>query len=108
MPAWRSARANTTRREAVCWRWSSCCVSATHGACCPARRGAILDLGTGSGILAMAAAKTLRRPVLATDIEPWSVRVAGENARLNGVAKAGAADPRRRLACGGGAEIRAL
>ena len=45
----------------------------------------ILDLGTGSGILAMAAAKLLRRPVLATDIEPWSVRVARENARLNRV-----------------------
>ena len=45
----------------------------------------ILDLGTGSGILAIAAAKLLRRPVLATDIEPWAVRVAGENARLNGV-----------------------
>lgn len=45
----------------------------------------ILDLGTGSGILAMAAAKLLHRPVLATDIEPWSVRVAGENARRNGV-----------------------
>lgn len=43
----------------------------------------ILDLGTGSGILALAAAKLLRRPVLATDIEPWSVRVAAENARLN-------------------------
>jgi ribosomal protein L11 methyltransferase len=45
----------------------------------------LLDLGTGSAILAIAAAKTLRRPVLATDIEPWSVRVAGENARLNGM-----------------------
>ena len=45
----------------------------------------ILDLGTGSGILAMAAAKLLHRPVLATDIEPWSVRVAGQNAVLNGV-----------------------
>ena len=45
----------------------------------------VLDLGTGSAILAMAAAKWLRRPVLATDIEPWSVRVAAENARLNGV-----------------------
>jgi len=45
----------------------------------------ILDLGTGSGILAMAAAKLWRRPVLAADIEPWSVRVAAENARLNGV-----------------------
>ncbi|WP_376089544.1 50S ribosomal protein L11 methyltransferase [Roseomonas sp. CCTCC AB2023176] len=46
----------------------------------------ILDLGAGSGILAMAAAKALRRPVLATDIEPWSVRIAAENARLNGLA----------------------
>jgi ribosomal protein L11 methyltransferase len=45
----------------------------------------ILDLGTGSGILAMAAARLLNRPVLATDIEPWSVRVAAENAAMNGV-----------------------
>jgi ribosomal protein L11 methyltransferase len=45
----------------------------------------ILDLGTGSAILAIAAAKLLRRPVLATDIEPWSVRVAADNAVLNGV-----------------------
>jgi ribosomal protein L11 methyltransferase len=45
----------------------------------------ILDLGTGSAILALAAAKRLHRPVLATDIEPWSVRIAAENARLNGV-----------------------
>jgi ribosomal protein L11 methyltransferase len=45
----------------------------------------ILDLGTGSGVLAIALAKTLRRPVLATDIDPVSVRVARENARLNGV-----------------------
>ena len=46
----------------------------------------ILDIGTGSGILAMAAARLLNRAVLATDIEPWAVRVAGENAALNGVA----------------------
>ena len=46
----------------------------------------ILDLGTGSGILAIAAAKLLHRPVLATDIEPWAVRVTQQNARLNGVA----------------------
>jgi ribosomal protein L11 methyltransferase len=45
----------------------------------------ILDLGTGSGILAMAAARLLRRRVLATDIEPWSVRVAQQNAALNRV-----------------------
>lgn len=36
-----------------------------------------------SGILAMAAARLLHRPVLAVDIEPWSVRVAASNARLN-------------------------
>ena len=46
----------------------------------------ILDLGAGSGILAMAAARLLRRPVLATDIEPWSVRVSRQNAKSNGVA----------------------
>ncbi|HWL80643.1 MAG TPA: 50S ribosomal protein L11 methyltransferase [Roseomonas sp.] len=45
----------------------------------------ILDIGTGSGILAMAAAKHLKRPVLATDIEPWSVRITEENARMNGL-----------------------
>ncbi|MGG5808845.1 50S ribosomal protein L11 methyltransferase [Falsiroseomonas sp. CW058] len=49
------------------------------------RRSRVLDLGTGSGILAMGAAKRLRRKVLATDIEPWSVRVAEQNARMNGV-----------------------
>lgn len=46
----------------------------------------ILDIGTGSGVLAMAAAKLLHVPVLATDIEPWSVRVAADNARMNGLA----------------------
>ncbi|MBL6081472.1 50S ribosomal protein L11 methyltransferase [Belnapia sp. T18] len=45
----------------------------------------VLDLGTGSAILALAAALWLKRPVLATDIDPWSVRVARENAVLNGV-----------------------
>lgn len=47
----------------------------------------ILDLGTGSGILAMAAAKLLHRRVLATDIEPWSVRITRENAARNGVGR---------------------
>jgi ribosomal protein L11 methyltransferase len=45
----------------------------------------IVDVGTGSGILAMGAARLLRRRVAATDIEPWSVRVAGQNVRLNGL-----------------------
>lgn len=45
----------------------------------------ILDLGTGSGVLAIAAAKLLHRDVLATDIDPRAARVAGANARLNGL-----------------------
>lgn len=45
----------------------------------------VLDMGTGSGILAIAAAKLLGVEVLGVDIDPWSVRVAGQNARLNGV-----------------------
>jgi ribosomal protein L11 methyltransferase len=44
----------------------------------------VLDLGTGTGVLAIAAAKALRIRVLASDIDPLSVRVAAENARLNG------------------------
>jgi ribosomal protein L11 methyltransferase len=44
----------------------------------------VLDLGTGSGVLAIAAAKALRRRVLASDIDPVSVRVARDNAKLNG------------------------
>jgi ribosomal protein L11 methyltransferase len=43
----------------------------------------ILDLGTGSGILALAAAKSWRRRVLASDIDALAVRIARDNARLN-------------------------
>ena len=51
-----------------------------------AQRLHILDLGTGSGVLAIAAARALRAPVLATDIDAAAVRVARANAQLNGVA----------------------
>jgi len=51
-------------------------------ACRPRR---VLDLGTGTGVLAMAAAKALRIRVLASDIDPLSVKVARDNAWLNGV-----------------------
>jgi ribosomal protein L11 methyltransferase len=42
-----------------------------------------LDLGTGSGVLAIALAKVLRTSVLATDIDPIAVSVAAANAALN-------------------------
>lgn len=45
----------------------------------------ILDMGTGSGILAFAAAKLWHRPVLGIDIDHESVRVARENAQMNGL-----------------------
>lgn len=45
----------------------------------------ILDLGTGTGVLAIAAAKATKKHVLATDIDAMSVKVAHENMRLNGV-----------------------
>lgn len=43
----------------------------------------ILDMGCGSGILAIAAAKLWRVDVLAVDIDPVAVRVTEENARIN-------------------------
>jgi ribosomal protein L11 methyltransferase len=46
----------------------------------------ILDVGTGTGVLAIAAAKALRHHVLASDIDARAVAVATENARINHVA----------------------
>ena len=45
----------------------------------------ILDLGCGTGVLAIAAAKALKTKALATDIDPEAVRVTLNNAALNGV-----------------------
>jgi ribosomal protein L11 methyltransferase len=44
-----------------------------------------LDIGTGSGILAIAAAKLGYSPVEALDYDPESIRIARANARRNGV-----------------------
>lgn len=47
------------------------------------RFSSMLDMGCGSGILAMAMAKVFRRPVMASDIDPVAVTVAQENIRRN-------------------------
>ena len=43
----------------------------------------VIDVGTGTGILAIAAAKMGARDVLATDLDPMATRVATENVALN-------------------------
>jgi ribosomal protein L11 methyltransferase len=48
---------------------------------------AVLDVGCGAGVLAIAAAKVLRRKVWLGDVDPVAVEVANANARLNGVGR---------------------
>jgi ribosomal protein L11 methyltransferase len=65
----------------------------------------VLDVGTGTGVLAIAAAKTGAAVVVGTDIDPVSVRIAAENAAVNRarvrfVHAAGLRHPRVRGAAG--------
>ena len=46
----------------------------------------VLDVGCGTGVLAIAAARTGSRVAVGTDIDPVSVRIANENAALNDAA----------------------
>ncbi|HTP25734.1 MAG TPA: 50S ribosomal protein L11 methyltransferase [Anaeromyxobacteraceae bacterium] len=54
---------------------------------------AVLDVGTGSGLLAIAAKKLGAGRVVGTDNDPEALRVARENAALNGVAVDFALEP---------------
>jgi len=79
----------------------------------------VLDLGCGSGILAIAAAKLGATRVLALDTDPQAVKATTENAAANGVsavisAREGTLDhprvetPRRRVSRGGAADDSSL
>jgi ribosomal protein L11 methyltransferase len=61
------------------------CLEAIEAALRRRRPRAPLDVGTGTGILAIAIAKRAHVDVLASDIDPVAVRTAAANARDNGV-----------------------
>jgi ribosomal protein L11 methyltransferase len=50
------------------------------------KKAAVLDIGTGTGVLAIAAAKALHQPVVASDIDARAVAIARDNTRINRVA----------------------
>ncbi len=62
------------------------CLIAIERAAKTRRIRSALDVGTGSGVLAIALAKLAKARVLASDIDPVATRVAKENVRLNGAA----------------------
>jgi ribosomal protein L11 methyltransferase len=59
------------------------CLLAYHDLLKRRRFGRVLDVGCGTGVLAIAAANTGSRIAVGTDIDGVSVRIANENAKLN-------------------------
>jgi predicted nicotinamide N-methyase len=70
------------------YRWAGGTVLARHILDWPETVGGrrVLDLGTGSGIVGIAAAKAGASAVIAADIDSYAVAAAGLNSRMNGVA----------------------
>lgn len=66
---------------------TSCCLEAIDYLAKKRSFSRVLDMGTGSGILAIAAAKIWNTPVLAVDLDPVAVRVSEENAEINKVSQ---------------------
>jgi len=63
------------------------CLTALQAIARRRRPGRVLDMGCGTGILAVAAARRGTARVVAADIDPEAVRVARVNTRVNGVAR---------------------
>jgi ribosomal protein L11 methyltransferase len=61
------------------------CLCLLQQLCAEGVQGSLVDIGTGSGVLAIAAAKLGFAPVVALDHDPESVRAARENAQVNAV-----------------------
>jgi ribosomal protein L11 methyltransferase len=59
------------------------CLAAIEDFARKARPRQTLDLGTGTGVLAIAVARRTRRPVIASDLDPVAVKTARENVRTN-------------------------
>ncbi|OYX69194.1 MAG: ribosomal protein L11 methyltransferase [Rhizobiales bacterium 32-66-11] len=59
------------------------CLAAIVDAARIGRPGKVLDVGTGTGVLAIGAARLFRVPVVASDLDEVAVRTARENARAN-------------------------
>jgi ribosomal protein L11 methyltransferase len=62
------------------------CLDALAALCTPAPPASVLDVGTGSGILAVAAALRGARRVFGIDVDPEALRCARRHAALNRVA----------------------
>lgn len=61
------------------------CLIFLEGLISRSARGALLDVGTGSGLLSIAGTKLGARRVTAVEIDPVALAVAKENAKINGV-----------------------
>lgn len=97
-PSWSRRRASARQLEVVLdpgmsfgtgqHATTSFCLEELLRARVPGEAQCLLDVGTGSGILAIAAAKLEYRPVHALDIDPEAASIARDNARNNGVGTA--------------------